>query len=218
MPCCFRRGRQEPVPSGKQGNTVAADSSLAALNTCYATLGNTTPNGGALIRIDLGTGAGTLIGPTGIVGSLGDKGVPALAIRSTGEMYAMDIGPSARLYRLDAKTGAATLVGTTTLASPPAMAFDGSDVLNVVDAAGNLYTVNEQTAAATLVGAIGVAIKGLALDPTDGWLWGADASSRIYMIDGQTADAMLVGNTGVPPARICPSTRRARCTRRAAAA
>jgi hypothetical protein len=177
---------------------VVVDSSLAAFNTCYATLGNTNPNGGALIRIDLATGAGTLIGATGITGTLGDAGVPALAIRRTGEMFATDIGPSARLYRLDAKSGAATLIGSTALTSPPAMVFDGLDVLYAIDAAGRLYTVNPSTAASTLVGLTGISIKGLAVDPTDGWLWGSDAGGGIYKIDNLTAAATLVGNTGLP--------------------
>ena len=180
---------------------IVADSSLAAFGTCYATLGNTNPNGGALIRIDLATGAGTLIGPTGIIGQLGDLGVPALAIRSTGEMYAMDVGPSSKLYRLSAKTGAATLIATTTLASPPAMVFDGLDVLYVVDASGRLHTVDPSSGASTLVGATGVAVKGLAVDPADGWLWGSDASGGIFKIDNLTAAATLVGNTGLPA---CP--------------
>jgi hypothetical protein len=190
------------VSAGPLGpEVIAVDSSLAAFNTCYATLGNTNPNGGALIRINLATGAGTLIGPTGIVGQLGDAGVPALAIRASGEMFALEIGPSAKLYQVSAKTGGATLIGATGLSSPPAMVFDGFDVLNAIDAGGNLHTLNPQTGAATLKGATGVALKGLAVDPTDGWLWGSDASSRIYKIDGQTAVATLVGNTGLPP---CP--------------
>jgi hypothetical protein len=178
---------------------IAADSVLAESGTCYGTLGNSGPNAGALIRINLATGAGTVIGPTGIVGQFGDPGVPALAIRSTGQMYAMDIGASSKLYLLNAKTGAATLVGATGLASPPAIVFDGHNVLNAIDAAGNLHTLNEATGAATLVGATGVAIKGLAVDPASGDLWGSDASSRIYKIDGATAAATLVGNTGLAP-------------------
>jgi hypothetical protein len=114
-------------------------------------------------------------------------------------MYALDIGTSAKLYRLSAKTGGATLIGATGLASPPAMVFDGFDVLNAVDASGKLHTLNVSTAVSTLVGATGVVLKGLAVDPTDGWLWGSDASSKIYKIDGQTAVATLVGNTGLAP-------------------
>jgi hypothetical protein len=59
---------------------------------CYATLGNNDPNAGSLITIDLNSGAGTLIGSTGIMGDLGVPGVPALAIKSSGEIYVTDIG------------------------------------------------------------------------------------------------------------------------------
>ena len=193
VPASGNAGSREPV------TVIAADSVLAEFGTCYATLGNTGLNAGALIRINLATGAGTVIGPTGIVGQFGDPGVPALAIRSTGEMYAMDIGAPSKLYRVNAKSGAATLVGATGLASPPAMVFDGHNVLNAIDAAGKLHTLNEGTGAATLVGATGVAIKGLAVDPASGDLWGSDASSRIYQIDGATAAVTLVGNTGLAP-------------------
>ena len=178
---------------------VVADSSLAAFNTCYATLGNSGLNPGALIRIDLATGAGTLIGPTGIVGGTSDRGVPALAIRSNGVMYAADIGSPSNLYRLDAKSGAPTLIGPTGLTSIPAMVFGGFGILYVADAAGNLHTMDPTTATPTLVGATGLTIRGLAVDPTSGDLWASDASSKIYKIDNQTAGATLVGDTGRPP-------------------
>jgi hypothetical protein len=92
-----------PRPGRVLAEVAAADSTRAVFGVIYGTLGNTPPNSGALIRINPSTGAGTLIGPTGIVGQQDDHGVPALAIRSTGEMYAMDIGPSSNLYLLSAK-------------------------------------------------------------------------------------------------------------------
>jgi hypothetical protein len=165
---------------------------------CYATLGNNASSPGALITIDAGTGAGTLVGPTGIMGQFGDAGVPALAVKTTGEMYATDIGSASRLYRIDATTGAATLVATTSLDSPPAIAFNGFDILWAVDSAGNLYVVNDSTGATTLVGATGQFIKGLAFDPADGALWASNASGGVYTLDIHTGAATLVGNTGLP--------------------
>jgi len=165
---------------------------------CYATLGNNASSPGALITIDTGTGAGTLVGPTGIVGEFGDDGVPALAVKTTGEMYATDISSSSRLYRIDATTGAATLVATTPLNSPPAIAFNGFDILWAVDSVGNLYVVIDSTGASTLVGATGQFIKGLAFDPIDGALWASDASGGVYTLDIHTGAATLVGNTGLP--------------------
>jgi hypothetical protein len=165
---------------------------------CYATLGNFASSPGGLISIDTGTGAGTLIGPTGITGDFGDPGVPALAIKTTGEMYAMDINVGANLYRVDATTGAATEVAATTLNSPTAIAFNGLDILWAVDISGDLHVVNETTGASTLVGATGRFIKGLAFDPADGALWGTDGSGGVFTIDIHTGAATLVGNTGLP--------------------
>jgi len=131
----------------------------------YATLGNNASSPGALITIDPTTGQGSMVGLTGILGGFGDPGVPALAIKSTGEMYAMDIGTSSKLYQIDATTGAATLVAATTLNSPPAIAFDGSDVLWAVDNAGNLHIVDNASGVSSPVGPAGAFIKGLAFDP-----------------------------------------------------
>jgi hypothetical protein len=181
------------------GAGSAADPAPAAFGVVYATLGNNASSPGALITIDPATGAGTLVGPTGIVGSLNDPGVPALAIRSTGEILAMDIGTGSRLYWIDATTGAATLVATTALASPPAIAYDGGDILWAVDNVGKLYTLDDQTGASVLVGATGAFIKGMAFDPTTGVLWGSDASSAVFTINVQTGAATLVGSTGLAP-------------------
>ena len=170
----------------------------AVSGVCYATLGNNASSPGALITVNTATGAGAVVGATGIVGGLSDPGVPALAIKSTGEMYATDIGPSSKLYRVDATTGAATLVAPTTLSSVTAIAFDGADVLWATDNLGNLHIVNDATGASTLVGSTGAFIKGLAFDPTDGILWGSDASGDVYKIDVHTADTTHVGNTGLP--------------------
>jgi hypothetical protein len=184
-----------PANSG----ALQPDSTLADLGVCYATLGNGDPNAGALIKINLTTGVDSLVGPTGITGEWGDPGVPALAVKFSGEIYAMDIGSSANLYLLDASTGAATLVGPTGLSSPPAIAFDGVDRLYAIDSAGDLYKVDYTTGASRFVAATGVFIKGMAFDPQTGILWGCDASSDIYTIDQTTGSATFVGNTGQNP-------------------
>jgi len=179
--------------------STPADPEPAIAGVHYATLGNNASVPGALITINAATGAGTLVGPTGIVGGMGDPGVPALAIRSTGEILAMDIGAPSMLYWIDAATGAATLVSATTLSSPPAIAFDGSDVLWAVDNSGKLHILDGVTGVSTLVGATGAFIKGMAFDPTTGVLWGSDASGGVFTINVQTGTATLVGNTGLPP-------------------
>jgi len=178
---------------------VVAQPDPALPGTCYATLGNNTSNPGALVSVDLGTGAGVLIGPTGILGQLNDPGVPALAIKTTGEIYAADIGSPSRLYRVDATTGAATLIATTSLNSLTAIAFNGLDILWGVDIGGTLHVLVDSTGASYPIGPTGVFIKGIAFDPIDGALWGTDASGGVYTIDYHTGAATLVGNTGLAP-------------------
>jgi hypothetical protein len=116
----------------------------ATPGVCYATLGNNDPNAGSLITIDAATGAGTLIGATGIIGDMGVPGVPALAIKSTGEMYATDIGNSSNLWRIDAASGEAISVANTGLFAVDAIAFDGNDVLWAIASDDNLYIVDEK--------------------------------------------------------------------------
>lgn len=180
------------------GPEAAAQPDPAQPGVCYATLGNNAAVPGALVTLNVTTGQGTLVGPTGIAGEFGDDGVPALAIKSTGEIYAADIGPTSSLYRVDATTGAATVVAATALSSPPAIAFDGADILWAVDNVGNLHIVDDATGASTLVGATGAFIKGLAFDPGDGILWGIDAGGGVYNIDLHSATATLIGSTGLP--------------------
>lgn len=189
------------------GPAQLEDSTLSDFDVCYATLGNRGPDAGSLVIVDLETGAGTLVGPTGISGEFSDRGVPALAVRLSGELYAMDIGASSNLYRIDAFTGNATFVGATGLTSPPAIAFNRKGALFAIDAEGDLYTVDRFTAAATFVGATGVYMKGMAFDPITGDLWGSDARGNLYVIDPKKGATRLIGNTGMPPSPdMCFST------------
>ena len=195
------------APEASPGLTAIADSSLAEFDVCYATLGNNAPNAGALVKIDIVTGAGTLVGPTGITGEFDDPGVPALAVTFAGEIYATDIGSSSNLYLLDATTGTATLVGATGISSPPAIAFNGNDVLYAIDIGGNLYTVDHTTGVSAFVADTGVFFKGMAFDPTTAVLWGCDASGFVYTIDEDTGVTTIVGNTILPPSPdICFNT------------
>ena len=184
-------------PVGGEGRiTQLPPISVADTGVCYATLGAMGPNAGSLITIDLATGAGTIVGPSGLTA------VPSLAIKSTGEMFATDFPSPGSLYRIDAATGATTLIGSTGLFSPHALAFDGNDVLYAIDSNNDLYIVDELTGATTLVGPVGVSIKGIEVDPTTGILWGGQGgppgnNDGIYTINTTTGAATLVGNTGL---------------------
>ena len=175
--------------------TLAFD--VAQLGVCYGSTGSAEPtNPGALITIDPLTGDGTLIGPTGIVGEDGPA-VRALAIKSTGEMYAMSNTSSSDLYSVNASSGAATFVANTGLLRPGDICFDANDVLYAVDETNILYTIDEVTGTRTVVGATGVMLGGLAYDPTDGTMYGSGTNDDIYTIDLSTGAATLVGTTGL---------------------
>ena len=170
---------------------------LAQFGVCYGSTGSSEPtNPGALITIDPLTGAGTLIGPTGIVGDNGPS-VPALAVKSTGEMYALSAESNSHLYAINATTGAGAFVVSTGLSLPDALAFDANDVLYAVANNNNLYTVDETTGATTLIGPTGFTTKALAYDPTDGTMYGCSATDEIYTVDLTTGASTLVGITGL---------------------
>ncbi len=168
---------------------------LAQYGVLYGSTGSAEPtNPGALITIDPLTGVGTLVGTTGIIGDIGPS-VPALATKSTGEMYAVSASTSSSLYTVDASTGAGTLVGNTGLSLPGAMAFDRFDDLYIVDGTDNLYTVDETNGAAVLIGPLGFNARGIAFDPTDGVLYGSSGTDEIYTVDPTTGTSTLVGLT-----------------------
>ena len=171
--------------------------SIAPFDVCYGSTGSAEPtNPGALITIDPLTGAGTLVGPTGIIGEDGPA-VRALAIKSTGEMYAMSNTASSDLYSVNASNGAGTFVANTGLLRPGDIVFDANDVLYAVDETNILYTVDEVTGTRTVVGATGVTLGGLAYDPTDGTMYGSGTNDDIYTIDVETGAATLLGTTGL---------------------
>ena len=177
-------------------NEVLPDS-RAQFGVCYGATGSSEPtNPGSLITIDPLTGAGTLVGPTGIVGDEGPS-VPTLAIKSTGEMYALGADSSSDLYLVNASTGTAAFIAATGLASPDALAFDANDVLYAVANNNNLYTVNITTGTTSLIGPMGFTTKALSNDPTDGTMYGSSVDDRIYTVDLATGASTLVGSTGL---------------------
>jgi hypothetical protein len=159
---------------------------------CYASTGIN--DGGRLLTIDNNTGAGTLIGPTGL------ELVPGLAIDSKGIMYGSD---GRNLYKIDAVTGAAVFVANTGLQFLPAIAFDGNDVLyglglDPVNFQFSLFTINTTTGVPTVVGPAPMGNwRGMAFDPTDGSLWGSTSEEEIFIINPHTGETTLMGTTGL---------------------
>jgi hypothetical protein len=170
---------------------------LAQPGVFYGTTGSAEPTyPGYLLTIDPSTGVGTLVGPTGIPSADGPS-VRALAIKSTGEMYAMSHTASSDLYSVNASTGAGIFVANTGLLFPGDICFDAEDVLYGVDDTNVLYTIDENTGTRTVVGPTGVTLGGLAYDPTDGTMYGSGTNDDIYTIDLATGAVTLVGTTGL---------------------
>ena len=161
----------------------------------YATTGGTGPNPGNLIKIDINTGRGSLIGNLGLrSGTLAD-----LAFAPSGILYGW-AGPAggSALYKVDLTTGAATWVGDSGIFTRGGgLAADAQGRLFLAgSAAGALYRVDPSTGAATagptLTGApipSGV-IKALDFDET-GTLFGlnfagADGDAFLVTIDPTT--------------------------------
>ncbi len=170
---------------------------FAQYGICYGSTGIADQtNPGALVTINPLTGDGTLVGPTGIIGDNGPS-VPAIAIKSTGEICGVSSSSNSGLYTINASTGAGTFVASTGLSLPNAMVFDSHDQLYIADGSNNLYTLDETTGSSTLIGPLGFNVRGIAFDPTDGTMYGSSGTDGIYTIDPATATSTLVGNTGL---------------------
>lgn len=104
-----------------------------------------------LYTLNTTTGAATLVGAMGTGGSV----VIAIAVNSSGEMYAHDLGDD-NIYQINKTTGASTLVGSTGLNANYAQGMDfdlGDDTLYAWiytgSGAGNFCSVDTTTGAAT---------------------------------------------------------------------
>ena len=175
------------------GEAIIVNPALS--DVVYASTGN--QDGGRLLTIDINTGAGTLIGTTGM------GQVPGLAINSNGFIYGISDNPDADFYKIDAVTGSAVFVGSTELGFMPAIAFDGNDVLYGIGLDFNtglfsLYTIDTNTGVPTIIGTSdGGNWRGMAFDPTDGTIWASTAYEEIYIINPETGESSLIGTTGL---------------------
>jgi hypothetical protein len=179
------------------------------------TLFGTDGNGGRLIAVDQGTGAGTVVGPTGV------RVVPSLAVDpTTGTMYAGGGGGAPNVYTVDPSTGTATLVGSTGLGLAAVGALDFREdgtlfaAVNIVGDGGSgsdhLATIDKTTGAATVIGPFGTCpsggscsiegMEGIAFD-SSGTLWGASSTRGaggaggtpgLYTINPSTGAATFV--------------------------
>jgi len=134
---------------------------------------------GRLIRIDLGTGAVTNIGP-----SLGVSGAMGFAFGPDGRAYTVT---QSRLATVDLHTGKATVVGST--GAGMGLAFSPDGTLYGVGS-GSLWKVDPATAKATRVGAHTGNTMDLAFHP-DGTLYAIEPSA-LFRFDATTGKWTLV--------------------------
>lgn len=163
----------------------------------YASTG--TADGGRLLTIDLNTGTGTAIGPSG------SPRVQGLAINSKGEIFGSlgignEPGTGSQLIKIDAATGFATIIGVMRPDFVEALAFDANDVLYGVDSfpGDTLYIIDTNTADVTPIGSTGIALAGLTFAP-NGTLFGSTGGGNdlIYTVNINTGTATFVGSTGM---------------------
>jgi PEP-CTERM motif len=155
-----------------------------------------------LLRIDLATGAGTVIGS-----GIGFSDVDGLSFDGNGQLWGVDDDVN-RLVQIDLNTGVGTAVGSFGGGfNDMGLAF-GNGVLYMAatDSAGtvgSLYTVNTGTGAASLVGAFGFNDAGQrlrvrSLGYHDGVLYGWSNRDTVLTINTSTGAATTVGAFGFP--------------------
>lgn len=145
-----------------------------------------------LLRVDMTSGAASVIGNTGSVGPFTD-----LAVSPTGTLWGITFST---LYRINPNTAALTLVGDHGVSAANALAFSSDGTLYM--AAGSsaiLYTVNTSNGvAAALPGSMGTNSDGdLAFH--NGQLYLAGTNGQLVRITlGTTVAGTNVGPFGVP--------------------
>lgn len=181
---------------------------FAGLGELYAAVDGTQGSGGTasdfLIRIDLVTGAGTLVGPlTGLAGQ-GPSGQMDYGLAATcdGRLW-LSSENTQELFEVSRLNGGVRRVGSTG-ASLSGLAGRGETLYGVsVGSDAALYRVDTATARATRVGALGIggAIENVGLDfDGNGVLWAtldplnSSLPSRVVRIDPSTGAATLVSN------------------------
>ncbi len=151
--------------------------------------------GAKLLTIDPITGAGTLIGETGL------SGIPGLAVNADGFVFGTE-RVTGELYKFNSVTGEAIFTASTGLSYLDAIGFSPDDVLYGIDLNGDLYSIDVETGASQWIGNTGELFSGMAFDPTDGKLYASTGrfsavEDAIYQVDIFTAQATLVGVSGL---------------------
>ena len=149
-----------------------------------------------LVRFNLATGAGTVLGDIHTSGGTGFTDIDGLAFDASGRLWAVDDATNT-LMRLDTTTGAATVVGSmgSGLGANFGLAFGSGGAL-YMSADTKLYSVNTTTAAATLVGSFSNDLKVRSLGYYGGTLFGWSSIDTLVAIHPTTAAATTIGSLG----------------------
>ncbi len=188
----------------RAGLVLLATAGLAAPATALAASG---PIGYAawdvsgtdkLVRFDLSSGAGTVLGAIRTAGGTGYTDVDGLAFDAAGRLWAVDDATNT-LLQLDTGTGAATRVGSlgSNLGADFGLAFGAGGTL-YMSASSKLYTVDTTTAAAHLVGSFSGGISVRSLGFASGQLFGWSSVDTLVTIHPASAATTTVGSFGFP--------------------
>ena len=152
----------------------------------------------SLYRLDLATGAATLVGlhtPTELL---------TLAYHPpTNQLYAVDYGDR-NLYSIDPTTGASTLVGPT--GAPQlldGLAWDSrrNVMTAMIAGTGEMYSINVATGAATRLTQVtptGISNLGMTYDSVLDRFWGVDRNGSVFQLDPNNGFARTnIGSAGV---------------------
>jgi hypothetical protein len=185
----------------------------APASTLYATIGATTPNGfDDVYTINQSTGAGTLLGSSGInPGWMGD-----LTSNNTTTLWAADV-INYNLVTINPTTGAGTVVGpfvdassgsatpitslaynTAASAAPGGLYGNSTPTFGGPPGGDLLYSINATTGTTTEIGPIGFSnIYALAFN-NNGNLFGVDTDNQLIGINPTSGAGTLIATLTVP--------------------
>lgn len=185
--------------------TTLSAMALATLPALAGPIGYTAwdeSNDNKLVRMDLATGIGT------VVGSIGFSDIDGLAFNAAGQLYGVNDDTN-QLVRIDTGTGAGTAVGTGFGSgyNDMGLAFSTNGTLYMAstDSAGvvgRLYSVNTTTGVAATVGGDfgfdeqGRRLRVRSLGFIDGVLYGWSNRDTLLTINTSTGAATKVGDFG----------------------
>ena len=153
-----------------------------------------------LLRIDLATGAGTVIGS-----NLGFSDVDGLAFDAAGQLWAVDDNTN-RLLSINTSTGVATGVGSGFGSgfNDMGLAFGADGTLymaaaNTGGSVGSLYSVDTANGLATAIGTFSGGLKVRSLGQYGGVLYGWSSVDTLVSINTGTGAVSTIGAFGFSP-------------------